>query len=310
LAIGIAPSKTVMRLEPGESAVKRLKIINTRGMPTDVEIIVEGDLEDYISLDETIVTINETEKIINLQISLPKNFDDPGMLTSSIVFKEAGAEPVRREKYSQNVGLTAIKSQIVVHVPFPNKYLSADLKLNSQIITREENLRMVIPLHNLGDELLDEVRANIMITDAQGQVVYEHNTKIITLEKGQDSKFTVVWVADDTGLYDIDITVSYDGKQRVLKSSVQVDQPICQAQDVPEVEVINRTRRANADSVDIRWGEIYEIPGDIPDKKDKLDSLILTLMIIFVVMIFGFEVMWFTSMRMPKRHRRHKRKRR
>lgn len=84
ITVSLGNSRMVLRAEPGEILEKPLRVKNVNDVPVTVELIVSGDLEDYIEIEENNFTLSpEEDKKAYFTIQSPVK----GMSTTKIYVK-------------------------------------------------------------------------------------------------------------------------------------------------------------------------------------------------------------------------------
>jgi len=115
-AIRISPPKTEGNFRPNWETQVVYEISNDLGR--DIEVYARGDLADYITFDKTI--ISNTDKII-ATLKLPEDFEIPGPKKTYV-----GAREVIDDEVGGTFGVAAgIEALILIHVPYPGKYIEA-----------------------------------------------------------------------------------------------------------------------------------------------------------------------------------------
>lgn len=284
-AIGIAPSRSIMRLGPGESTSQKFRLINTEGSAKNVSVLVLGILKDNIQMDSNFeFAENETEKTAHMQITIPEDFELAGMHGVDIIFKEEA--PAQRRRQPTNVGLVAIKSRLEIYIPYAKKYLDFELMLSAPEILYADSIGITIPVHNLGSEDVTGCKANIRVTDPRNITSYDYETESISVAAGTDTKFPTIWVSGViVGRHILDVTVSYDGKTKHMNATYMVDEN-------PKYDM---SKMLPKNTLDVMFSEAEKEPTLEAPTPVRWNRLLILLSSLFVMLVVSFEAVWIVS---------------
>ena len=214
-AIGVTPARTTMGFAPGMSKTVSFSIINSEHKDMQLAIFVQGELNQSVQIGENQLSMSSTDdsKQLNYTITLPSSLS-PGQHTADIVVLEL---PQRAAGTGAFVGsAVAVVTQLVVNVPYPGKYASADLNIIPDAAGGDTTF--VIPVVNLGKLDLANVQANIDIFDSSGKKVDSFNTADVAIQSGQRSDIVTKWHSNaPPGKYKAVATLVYDGNTLSLE---------------------------------------------------------------------------------------------
>ena len=131
-AIGISPSRKYIDYAPGLKIQVPISIINAEQKDMRVLIYAQGDLAQYITLKETLITMskNESQKEFTLNLKLPMDMEQAGSIQAQVFALEFPSQEEAGESAKIITAKTAVASQIIVRVPYPGKYAEASLSVD------------------------------------------------------------------------------------------------------------------------------------------------------------------------------------
>ena len=85
-ALGITPGRTTMDFEPGLEKTVSFTIFNDEHKAFDAYVYIEGDLRDYITIDQDRFSFSESDnsKGFTYRVKLPQKLDPPGVLARMV----------------------------------------------------------------------------------------------------------------------------------------------------------------------------------------------------------------------------------
>lgn len=200
-ALGITPARTAINFEPNLEKEIVLTVINSEKKASEISIVVDGPLKDYIKINETKFKFNlgESERLISYKIKLPEGLDSFGAHGTDILINELPEDT----KGELVIGaLISVVSEVNVFVPYPEKY--ADVAFN--IYTEEGKAKLHLLVRNFGEEEFD-LNSTIIITK-DGQEVLRKDYNL-----GRIKKFGLGEVLEEfkgeSGDYEAKVIVSY-----------------------------------------------------------------------------------------------------
>lgn len=171
-ALGITPGRTTINFEPGLKKEISFSVINSEHKDMAVLLTVRGELNQSVVLNEVYTEFSSREetKTLTYEISLPENFEKPGLHEAEIVALELPKDFRTKGTF---VGATlAVISQVHVYAPYPGKYLETEVN----IIPGEETT-FFVPVISRGKLDIASVKAIVDVSSG--------NEKIATLETGE-----------------------------------------------------------------------------------------------------------------------------
>lgn len=230
-ALGITPGRTTLDYEDGLEKEIAFSILNNEHKNMKVLLMVQGELNESITLYENLVEFipSEESKSFSYKVKLPdKIAKDPGLHTAEIValeIPEAGSGKTF-------VGATvAVASQLYVYVACPGKCVETDLN----VLDAEANgtATFIVPVTNRGKLGIGEVRAVIDIYTSLNEEVTTIDTDYYPLEPGARTELTGKWEVNvPSGNYLARVTVFYDGESRSFEKEFSVGEQMLSIESI------------------------------------------------------------------------------
>lgn len=208
--LGVTPARTTLNFEPGLEQTVGFSVINSEHKEMNLVLYSQGELNQSIYLTENIIELSASEesKRLEYKLKLPQELG-PGLHTAEVVILEIPANAKTSEAFiGAAVGVT---TQLHVFVPYPGKYAEADLN----VIDAEKggDVKFVIPVINLGNLGLVNVKANVDIYNKMNEKIASFNSEEISLAPNEKKDIVTQWKADaEVGMYRAVATVIYDGQ--------------------------------------------------------------------------------------------------
>jgi hypothetical protein len=218
LAIGITPGRTTLDFKPNLQKNLEVTVINSQKTDISLSVGVQGELKDSILLKQKEIKMSSTEEEKNLafSISLPQSLS-PGLHTAEVVV----TQPSNKNSNGQaNLGADlAVATQIAVYVPYPGKYLEAQLA----VADGEKKKNFGVSMINRGSEKIQKIKANIEIYDSEKKKVGSVETNSISLDPGQKGEVTASWnINVPNGKYNAKAIIDFDGKGIYVEKEFEV----------------------------------------------------------------------------------------
>lgn len=207
-ALGVTPGRIVINFEPGLEKTVTLKILNNEHKEFNAVIFARGELSRYITLKQDSIAFKASEdsKEISYSLKLPGKIAEPGTHQVDIVIRETGTAG---EQGEISIGfLVSVASQLYINVPYPGKYIKADL----DIIEAEpqEETSFYVPIYNLGEENIEKVKVTVFILD-KGKEIASVGSNEKAAKSGERIELAAGWFANVTpGIYRAVAVVDYD----------------------------------------------------------------------------------------------------
>ncbi|MEM4325857.1 MAG: hypothetical protein QXU40_00965 [Candidatus Pacearchaeota archaeon] len=208
-ALGVSPARIVENFEPNLEKTVTLKVINNERNDFRASIYLRGELSEYITLNQKEISFraNEESKEISYVIKLPAKIEEPGTHRADIVIREIRSG---EERGDITIGsLVAVVSQLHIEVPYPGKYIKANLDV---IEAKEgEEAKFFIQVNNLGTENIENLKARIFILSGEEKIA-EIETDRKSVRTKERVELSGTWlVSTSSGIYKAVAVIDYDG---------------------------------------------------------------------------------------------------
>jgi len=214
-SIGISPANFEFFFEPNLERTFEFTVSNADPNGS-IEVYAAGDLSKYVNLSDTFfVGIGH----LTVSLALPEKIDIPGGHRILIGARESTGKENDTKSLAGVGGIAAIQAVIDVFVPYPGKYIEADLNIDN--INKGENAIFELTINNLGTE---DININPVIE------VYEKDKKVLAknIEVGKlksKEKKTITDFLDSSnlneGIYNITLIIDY-GKELKIEKELKV----------------------------------------------------------------------------------------
>ncbi|MBI2671249.1 hypothetical protein HYX18_04715 [Candidatus Woesearchaeota archaeon] len=206
-AIGITPGRKTINFEPNYRTTVQFSIINNEKKDMGALIYVEGELNNSVTLHDSIVEFraDEESKSFSYDVKLPNEIKEPGIHEARIVVREI---PLAK---GTTVGATpAVISQLYVIVPYPGKYAKAKLS----VVDTEGNkpVKFFIVIDNLGEQDVVNAKAIIDVYGLNNEKITTINTNSRSIKSKDKGDLYGVWDSKNInpGKYYAKATITYD----------------------------------------------------------------------------------------------------
>jgi len=224
MALGITPGRITLSYEPGSQKILGFSIINSEKKEMNLELFARGELNESISLAEDSLSMgaDESERKLSYSFSIPSELSPGPHSAGIVVVQSAGGS-------SGNTFIgaaTGVETEISVFVPYPGKYIEADLNIYGQEEGKEINF--VIPVVNRGLEDLEKINAAITIYSSNNKKIAKIDTNEISLASGERGELNAAWVLGNnvpSGNYRAVAKVMYHGSFIELEKNFVVGAP-------------------------------------------------------------------------------------
>ncbi len=217
-ALGITPARTTLNFEPSLEKDVAFSVINSEHKDMAVLLMIRGPLNESITLNDAYAEFSSDQdsRSFSYHIRLPERFEKPGTYEGEIVALELPKDFKNKGTF---VGATlAVVTQLEVHVPYPGKYVDAEVT----VIPGKET-QFFIPVINRGELDIGSVRATIDIFSSQGGLrVDSIETDTSALKSLERKELTATWKNATPGTYYAKISVFYDNEVAYLENEFAI----------------------------------------------------------------------------------------
>lgn len=223
LATGIAPSRKIIQYEPNKVVQGTIRVVNNEQKSFSFTVYPTGDLAEHIGVQgqgQTYkISEDEFEKTIHYTLTLPEGLS-PGEARGDIVVVELDTNTEQSDS-SIVKSLLTIKSQIIVSVPYPGKYIKSNLAITNTEI--DKDTLFTLSVFNLGDLSIEDLNAVINIKTSLNELITSLDTNTISLGPGGASKITSTWFENkNPGKYIAEIIILFDGEYYRIEKEFEI----------------------------------------------------------------------------------------
>jgi len=207
-ALGIAPSHIDVIFEPGLEKTIQLKVMNNVHKDFDVVIYAEGELAEYITIENPTIKLSKDEdsKIISYKVKLPQSFEKQGLHEAKVVVREI---PKETKGGTTITAAVAVVSKLKVMVPYKGKY--AEIKLFVTNFKENEESNFAVEVKNLGTQDILEAYAIVNIYDPSNNKVATVTSNKESIESKDNEILIAKWKPNlKSGNYRAVATLMYD----------------------------------------------------------------------------------------------------
>jgi hypothetical protein len=212
-ALGVTPGRTTVNYVAGLEKEIEFSVLNNEHKDMQILIMVQGELNQSIELKSGIYGFKSSEesKSFKYKFKTPAGIEkSPGLHSAEIIILEV---PKANDKGTYVGATVAVISQLYLQVPYPGKYVEADLN----ILDAESNstATFIVPVMNRGKVGVGEVRALIDIYNNMNEKVGSIETDYFPLGPGARTELTGKWnVGVASGSYLAKVSLFYDGETK------------------------------------------------------------------------------------------------
>jgi len=218
LAIGIGPPRTTLEFTPNLITDIDYLVVNTGSEAIDAMLYVKGDLEQYISLSKSTVSLSpRTSATFSAHIALPSSIG-PGMHEMRIGAVET--QPGQGGTVGARAG---VESQLYITAPLTGKAVQISSSVDDIAIGSVAVLHFEIK--NAGSEAIEDLHVVSEIADSSGNAVEELSSDSQPLDPGETAIIDLNWTPTKKDRYSVESIVYYDGYSETINSTFTVSEP-------------------------------------------------------------------------------------
>ncbi len=224
-ALGVAPSRKIVEYSPGEQSYT-IRIVNNENKDMRVMIYFQGELAEYASISQNIITVNsnEPEKSVTYNVKIPTALT-PGTKKLDVMMLELGdnidTENIDMDK-TMIFSTVLIVHQLRVNVPYPGVFAEGVLYVSEAGVN--ETMTFTVNVLNKGTSQITGVGGELVIYGPTNEEIRRiKSNSVAGIAPGQSDKLAVNVLADiNPGLYSAEFIVNYGDKQFVLRDNFRV----------------------------------------------------------------------------------------
>ena len=206
--LGVAPSSIDIIFSPNSQHLINLTIINNENKDMTLVIYAEGELAQYISIQEPLIQMSssEAQRKTVYMINLPDKLEKQGRYETNIVIM--GIPKKHEEETPENDSLM-VTSKLKVFVPYTGKYAEIEIVAPHFELNKQSNFD--IEVNNLGTE---KILTGYVVINVYGPLNNKLKTLIgkdFSLDSKQKIAVIIPWAPDiGSGEYVAEATLVYD----------------------------------------------------------------------------------------------------
>lgn len=211
LSIGISPPMVDIIFKPNITADIETKIIG-ESQPFDANVIIIGELKDYIEILSDKITVPAGGMVLKSKIHLPSEMAQ-GKHVGTLIIEKTYPETKLGEGRANFGVKIAIGQTIAVHVTDNTKY--AEVKLVVPNVNVGRNVDFVAQVANFGGVDLFSVKGTITVFNKNNEKIIAVNTSEVPLMRGEKTELYAHWTPENiqAGRYKAVIQLFYDSKE-------------------------------------------------------------------------------------------------
>jgi len=208
-SIGISPDATYLKYEPLKEGNITIRILNTKNEAIEASLVFEGVFAKYFELDAKSKRVAK-DGITPFVISYKFPYEPDSHGSNQVIVKV-------KEKSVDSSGVAAIVSvisKIIVDVPYPDKYLEFNFKLDNANIA--ETAVASFNIQNRGEDNIFTVRPYFNVyslNNLNESVKYYESEKMFSMTKDSNRNEIISFNTSEIGIgeYYIESFLDYDG---------------------------------------------------------------------------------------------------
>ncbi len=249
-AIGLSPPKHVIDFKPDLEDTITFRVHNTNDNVVYFRVLLEGDSPNYITLEDELIAMKPRSfEKMKMYIKLPKTLP-PG----------DNALPFKVVEESQGEGTfsvsTAIRSFVVVDVPYPGEYLKATISASN--VRSGEPVPIIVTIENDGTENVAVSKGVVSVTGVDLLDLIPISFENIPAQ--QSVTQTVMWDNLDAvvGEYEAKIVADFEGGSTSAVTNFKIGDILVNIFDIVAESTYQGWRASVDIEVDSMWNEPIE----------------------------------------------------
>lgn len=209
LGFGISPPSLDIVHEGVEVIDYEIRLLAV-DKPTDVEVIIIGEIAEFIEVEQTKLTIPVEGTTLKYTVTLPNDLA-PGIHKSVIVIQEAAVTSEEGAGRGDFQLRSAIGHVVKVYGTSNQKY--AEVSFDANNVNLGEKVIFNLKVKNLGGEDIESAFGKIRILNSGGDLIHELETNKDSYYSGMEGELNAHWTAGDLdpGKYVAILEFNYDG---------------------------------------------------------------------------------------------------
>jgi len=210
LSLGVTPGKVTLDFEPNLETAITINVINNDQKDFTVLALVEGDLKDYITLENARLDFTKADgsKPLSYKVKLPGALSKPGTHQTFLKIRETKSAEDTDAPISVGASIEVV-SLLIVNAPYKGKYVQSQMFISEGEVGEETVF--AITAENVGEEDIGSISAKIDVYDSAGTKVTTLATDEKSLNVRNKRELVARWTPDKAGKFKAKAVLSYDG---------------------------------------------------------------------------------------------------
>jgi len=221
-AVGLSHKDTIIHFKPNLKTSIAFNVINIQE-GTTLDLSLDGELKKYATLS----TVGSGGRV-SVNFEFPAQIEKPG---THRVYLHAKEIPIETDGDIIR-SVTAVRSPVIIKVPYPGKYLEINLDISRAKVN--EDIIFTINTENLGVENIENAQASVMIYDSKEKLVGEFSSGGKAILSTQIKEFIITGEVKKEGTYNAVAIVNYDGQVAKVEKSFLVGALYIEIGDITE----------------------------------------------------------------------------
>ena len=251
LGLGIRPVKTNFNGDEIKHYEGTFWIVNDGQRNFDVHVVVEGEMEKFVSLENTKISFREDDeaKPVNFMVDLPEKIS-PGNSVAAIIVEETLISSDSKVLSSK----IKLKHKVNIQGEYPDKYV--EYKINFHNL--DDKIEVVSEVKNLGKQDIEEIQTKFYVNNKNQEIETKQSQKE-TLKKKETKLLKSFFSKDsfDEGEYEISAVVFFDGLSSELTKIMRLGEPNV---EITYFDRYFKERKVNPYNLDVhnKWNKPVE----------------------------------------------------
>jgi len=226
LALGIGPARFEYDFEPGLRGTETIYVFNDDSTEEVVDLYVDGDLAEYVTLSTTTLTIPpKNNRFFTFSFTLPGTAPGEGKLDTRI-----GAVQTVARGEGNAVAKLAVEAQFWVYAPFEGKKLQTTLQASD--VKPGDDVEFILGIENVGSEVVEGDPSITISKDDEDVATIDLDPLTIQTRQEVELRETYPSTNLEDGTYTAVASVVYDGDTATAEDTFSVGGFIVRINDI------------------------------------------------------------------------------
>lgn len=266
-ALGIRPAKTTILSEETSNFDGELWVVNEEGREFEVNIYVEGPLEDYIKPQKKKLKFDSEDEyqVLKFKVNLPDNVP-PGTSINRIVIEEA----LESEEPNVVSSKILLKHKVIIEGSYPDKYITAKVNFHDN----GNKVSLVSEVENLGRENIENIQTTFYVNDKEQENSYKTESASLKKQENKLLKTELDKELYGEGEFKVSAVTTYDDFEIEVIKELRIGEPKVEITYFDKYFIANKINPYSLDLLN-KWNKLVKnVFVDVEVKKDneKIDE--------------------------------------